>query len=422
MSLSGVIVGCGRDAPPSSPQLVSKTPSAGGNAKNHQEWEAEVERLSQASDFKGVVAACSRILATEPRNVSALVWRSYGYMETGLLSKALDDIAAALAIDPSSAAAWAAKGDAHLRLHSTEDEISMKYYDRAIALNQHCEAAWRSRARLFAKEQSYRQAIRDYSRLIEISGKHADVFERGLALQASNQHDAAIRDFNLAIERKADVPAYYGRRSISWSKIGQFDNAIADVGTAINLDKDNPSGFSHRAVYRVRQGDLRLAITDWLVSIELTENHAGFNYQPLRENPPAQEMLHHGEGQLLAMLRDRPEMATFVKQGDRLWIWAVRKLAGEDVGEPVYWNPETLKYHPARHSYPAPQSVGWIQISSDSAVRADGDGTAFEHLWACLAFELHNMTFAKDFADVVERVSAGDHALSKLVTIAHRPP
>lgn len=264
VSLSYFVVGCGGETLTSPPHTASKTQPAGGITKGRQEWETEVERLSQASDFEGVVNACNRVLDAEPRNVSALVWRSYGYMDTGLASKALEDIDAALAIDPTSAEAWTAKGDAHLRLHSAEVETSMEYYDRAIALDQQCEAAWRSRARLFTKERSYPEAIRDYSKLIDMSGKHVDAFERGLARQALNQHDAAISDFDLAIECKADVPAYYGRRSVSWSKLKQFDKAIADVGTAIDLDTDNPSGFSHRAAYRVRQGELRSAIADWL--------------------------------------------------------------------------------------------------------------------------------------------------------------
>ncbi len=146
----------------------------------------------------------------------------------------------------------------------------------------------------------------------------------------------------------------------------------------------------------------------WLAAIDLTPDDAGKNYQPLSDTPPSDEALRHGEEQLKAILRDRPEMAEFVKPGDRLWTWAVRKLAGEDVGEPVYWNPHPLRHAPARHATPNERQVGSIQIAADPKVRGDEESTAFEKCWSCLVFELHNMTFADEFAKVNGAVETGE--------------
>lgn len=370
-------------------------------------WETDVARLSQNADFRGIVAACDRVLAEEPKNVKALVWRAYAQMDAGAFEACVKDIDAALAIEPKHTDAWVAKGDVHLRVAPTDFQGARDFYEKAIALDERCANAWRSRARSFAAEGALQEAIQDYTRSIAISREHADYFERAASYQSLNQHEAAISDFDAAIELESGIPAYYGRRSISWGKLKQFDNAVEDAGKAIELDSQNPSGYRHRAAYRVRQGKLDQAIVDWLAGIERTQDDAGSHYQPLSETSPTIEALRHGEEQLRAIVRDRPEMAQYCKPGDRLWNWAVHMLAGDGVGEPIYWNSEPLKYHAARHSYPQPQSNGWIQISPDPILREDGDGTAFEHLWACLVFELHNMTFAKDFARVVREVEAG---------------
>ena len=50
------------------------------------------------------------------------------------------------------------------------------------------------------------------------------------------------------------------------------------------------------------------------------------------------DQLNWGSQQVRQMLRDRPAMAPYVKEGDALWDWAVRQFAGEGSHLEVQWD------------------------------------------------------------------------------------
>jgi hypothetical protein len=50
------------------------------------------------------------------------------------------------------------------------------------------------------------------------------------------------------------------------------------------------------------------------------------------------DQLAWGESQLRQMLKDRPAMASYVKEGDDLWTWTVQQYAGENGHGEVRWD------------------------------------------------------------------------------------
>ncbi len=401
-------IGCGRAAPPVVvPQPAPAEVKKSEHPAQPPAWDVAIERLWSQGDIDGIIATCDRVLADEPRNTAALVWRAYAHLQAVRMEQCQADLNAALAIDPNCADAWAAKGDAELAT-SSDHPAARKLYDRALEIDPRCELALRARARSFAFQEEYDKAIADYTKLVEMSGAPLDYFELGQAHHQFDDDDAALRDFDAAIQLQSNYANYFAQRGYVYDSLNKVDEAKADFGKAIELDPENPAHYWARASLNIRAGDLDAGNADWLVAIALTPNHVGkhYHFRQFRNAALSDDDLRHGEEQLRAIVRDRPEMAEFARPGDRLWTWAVRKLAGDEVGEPVYWNPRPLRHAPAVHRIPTDDHAGFIQIADDPEIRGDREDTAFEQCWACLVFELHNMTFADEFAAVDKVVSS----------------
>lgn len=116
---------------------------------------------------------------------------------------------------------------------------------------------------------------------------------------------------------------------------------------------------------------------------------------PLEMTSLLQENLDHGTKQIREMIKDRPEMGLFVKEGDTIWNWTVRQFAGESTKCKIFWSPdELLQEKPPEYvsfvNMDSPEGPGSIMIRryNKSGVPIDG-----ERLWSACVFELLNAKY-----------------------------
>lgn len=102
-------------------------------------------------------------------------------------------------------------------------------------------------------------------------------FERGIALQESDNHDGAIEAFTEAIKIQ-NHPDYYHRRSTSYHMIGKYDLAIADDTKAIQLDPNKADHYYSRGLSYHALRDYDLAIIDFDNAIRLDSGNAEYYY------------------------------------------------------------------------------------------------------------------------------------------------
>ena len=120
-----------------------------------------------------------------------------------------------------------------------------------------------------------------------------------------------------------------------------------------------------------------------------------------KDSNPDGAVLAHGDRQLRRLLADRPAMALFVREGDRIWIWAANRFAGEGTGFLVEWNPAPPPLEmDACHTWPTKTQRARIQISNRVAKTSGDERRIFEEQWQSLAFEFFNLENTKSFKDV----------------------
>jgi hypothetical protein len=125
------------------------------------------------------------------------------------------------------------------------------------------------------------------------------------------------------------------------------------------------------------------------------------------------ERLGWGEKQFRQMLKDRPLMAPYVKEGDEVWNWAVRKFAGEGLALAIRWDPadptpiwDSMACGPdARAGTP-----GWVQITKNyiRSGKDSGKPKSGPMLWGNLLVELFNTQNSARGSKIDSRAWNGD--------------
>jgi PQQ-dependent catabolism-associated CXXCW motif protein len=148
------------------------------------------------------------------------------------------------------------------------ESINIDYYRHGVA-NAH--------------EGKYDEAIRDFSKAIELNPQHVEAYyNRGLAHAKKGDYGAAMTDLleaaTLDPARNAEVQAllldkkyasaYFQRGRIELAK-GAYDRAIADYDQAIQLNPEYDEAYSYRGTAYYSKGDYGQAVKDYDQAIQI---------------------------------------------------------------------------------------------------------------------------------------------------------
>jgi hypothetical protein len=110
--------------------------------------------------------------------------------------------------------------------------------------------------------------------------------------------------------------------------------------------------------------------------------------------------LAFGKQQVERMVKDRPEMARYVRPTDPVWKYCQRAFAGEAIGQRVYWDsalPDTDETA-AEHMGPVGNDPGYIRVREKYATGFQkGTPLTCEELWSSAVYELENIRGTKGF-------------------------
>ncbi len=189
---------------------------------------------------------------------------------------------------------------------------------------------------------------------------------------------------------------------------GAYSQAQAAFDAALRLGDESAAVFAGRGAARLGLGDHPGGIADLQEAIRRNPGDAGQTYQPEASVRLSAAALKHGDEQVRQMLKDRPAMAKHVAPGSRLWQWAARKFAGEDLGDTIDWDPAPPRDAGADHTPPTRAKRGSIRVRKFAA-KLDEQGAAatFDECWRRAIFELHNITGAADFQRAQAAAAAG---------------
>jgi len=196
-------------------------------------------RLAEAEDLY------QRILAIEPRHFDSLHLLGVIFSQRGEHVTAVRQIAAALTINPKSAAAHNNCGVCLSALDRADQALAS--FDAALALAPDYLDAQRNRADTLLGMRRFEDAVASYDRAIALDSNVAGLFtKRGHALSALGRLEQAIDSYDRAVALDpADRDAFFNR-GLALGRLERFDDAIASYDKAIAINPGDAEALSNR--------------------------------------------------------------------------------------------------------------------------------------------------------------------------------
>jgi tetratricopeptide (TPR) repeat protein/uncharacterized membrane protein YqjE len=147
---------------------------------------------------------------------------------------------------------------------------AIRDYTKAIELKPDYALAHSNRGNVYFMKHDFGRAIHDYTRAIELQPDFAKAYyNRGVAYQGKGDYNQAIRDYTRAVDLKSDYADAYNNRGIAYADQRAYVQAIRDYTKAIEIRPDYADAYYNRGCDRNAKGDHDQAILDYSRAIEL---------------------------------------------------------------------------------------------------------------------------------------------------------
>jgi tetratricopeptide (TPR) repeat protein len=382
-------------------QLVRTTP------RHYGAYASRASMRYLVGDIRLAMADYNKALEFKPGDLDVLSRKSKIQVHRGNVDAAIAEADAALKLQPQSGPLLVHRAGLYSSANRFKDAI--QDYTRAIELSEDDFEILSARANVYCQADDEKLALADIARMVEIRPEALDAgWYRGNIFMDAGNFSAAVEEFSKSPNLNSDTGSVLCARGLAYARLGKAKEALADVDKAVEVFSRSPEAFSQRGTTRTVLKDYAGAAGDFRRAIEL-DGRPMSELAPPPVNPNlSPEALAHGTKQLKQMLADRPAMAEFIKEGDVLWTWAVRKFAGEDTGFLVDWSSETVNGFAAHHGRPvSPDDHGMIAINDIPPSDKLQPGERFDDLWSSAVFELYNASGTPGFAPADAAAAAG---------------
>jgi tetratricopeptide (TPR) repeat protein len=122
----------------------------------------------------------------------------------------------------------------------------------------------------------YDAALREFNEALEIAPYLGDAYyQRGCVYKARGAIDLALADFDQALRRDGQIARAYLHRGRIRTERGEFDSALADLDRVMIMRPNDAECYLNRGVCLAKKGMLTEAILDFRRVLKLT-NHSDY--------------------------------------------------------------------------------------------------------------------------------------------------
>lgn len=200
-------------------------------------------------------------LQLDPKNVPALIERSFLWQARNRMDMALKDVNRAVQVNPNSADAYLERGVYRYRLKDHQDALAD--LDRAADLGSRSIYIPLVRGSIFVERRDLDDAQRAFENAIVIDPKSFDAhLMLGSVQLLRSKATAAVTTFSRAIKLEPDKGGGYGGRAVAYMSLGQHHEALEDLNKAIQLDSMRADLFRDRGQIYAMQTQWNQALAD----------------------------------------------------------------------------------------------------------------------------------------------------------------
>lgn len=189
-------------------------------------------------NFQKAIAEYTKYIELREKDAEGYCKRGSAFLSQNQYRNALKDFDTAIEVDPKYQGAYIQRGEIHLKFgnyaQAEKDLNRFIELEKSLKINAYMETA-----RAYEEAEQFKEAIRDYSRAIEIDPKDTGwvgaYFYRARVYSKLGDYRQAIRDYDKAIQLHPNDTEGYYFRGAAYSKLGDTQQSIRDYKTAAKL-------------------------------------------------------------------------------------------------------------------------------------------------------------------------------------------
>ena len=170
----------------------------------------------------------------------------------GRLQEAFDDYSQAIRYKENNIAAYNNRGNVLRDMRRIEEAI--QDYNLALAIDNNFVTAYKNRAHMYLALNRFDEAYTDLTRCIDLEPQAETYYQRANMLQARNQLEAALVDYNSAIALDKTHIASYNNRASVLLRMNRINSALADMDASIALSPNDATYRWNKALILLTQG------------------------------------------------------------------------------------------------------------------------------------------------------------------------
>jgi tetratricopeptide (TPR) repeat protein len=196
--------------------------------------------------------------------------RGNAYALLGQYQAAFHDFRRAVELMPQNAVPFNGRGRAHLefkRYHAAVRDLT-----RAISLDPRYTVAYRNRAAADLAIDRFADAAADATQALDLAPANPSpelLLLRARAYAGDRKFNQAIDDLDRTIELKPDSADAYIERGMIYTQLRRFEDAIADLTAALDLEPRNVKAYVARASARLAAEEIDAALIDVNQALEI---------------------------------------------------------------------------------------------------------------------------------------------------------
>ena len=163
---------------------------------------------------------------------------AYNQFHAGQYDSALESLKLALILDKDHVESYLYRG----MTHEVQQNIGLAIadYDRAIILNDRSIAGYKLRGRFYHTQMAdYLEALKNYELALKLNPLDVvSISGRGDAYFMIGQFNQAIKDYSRAIELDSDLADTYHQRGLSYEQAGDNQKSQADKDMACSISRN----------------------------------------------------------------------------------------------------------------------------------------------------------------------------------------
>ena len=180
-------------------------------------------------------------LALDPKDTTALVWRSNSYWNIHETKRAMDDLDRVIQIYPEKAELYDLRAARESALN--DYDAALADMNKAVAIRPGA-AQYKLKALIDTQKGDTRAAIQDFSDALSYSSSDAPArVARGYLLMSRGQNEEALADFGVAIDSAPSAKAYLGRGETLMA-IGEWEASYNDFKRSVSMDPNDPEALN----------------------------------------------------------------------------------------------------------------------------------------------------------------------------------